>query len=315
MRSVAEAIEFFAAALTAISDELGLSLPYDTHREMSDLDVDELIRRLQVARDLKGDRGRCIDCVARPPQSRRAGDRRPVERTAGASGLRQRAVDSIPQSRRTDGCWPISPRVPGAGRSFYRTRGRRCAHQAHERSSAGRLTELLSGRRQHRVRRRRRSARRCCGEYQDRSDPGRRSAGDDSGCGQPCMVAGRPPPCLHSSAARWQWHRAHDCGDRWIGRAPDPRGRQPVSVSEESRVVARLNTVAVVRGSGGIAGEIWLVPAAGGAPRPAIRSEQEAVFSDYPTFTTDGRGILHDPTAAGRPISGRLPPRANCPFS
>jgi hypothetical protein len=46
-RSVGDAIEFFAGALTAISDELGLGRPYHLHQEMSDLDVHRLIERLR----------------------------------------------------------------------------------------------------------------------------------------------------------------------------------------------------------------------------------------------------------------------------
>jgi hypothetical protein len=51
MQSLSEAIEYFADALTEISDELRLNLPYDMHREMSNLDVHKLIRRLQDAQD------------------------------------------------------------------------------------------------------------------------------------------------------------------------------------------------------------------------------------------------------------------------
>ena len=52
MRSVGNAIEVFARTLTAISDELGLNVPYDPHHETSDLDVHDLIRRLQATRNL-----------------------------------------------------------------------------------------------------------------------------------------------------------------------------------------------------------------------------------------------------------------------
>jgi hypothetical protein len=52
MRSVGNAIEVFAATLTAISDELKLNLAYDLHHELDDLDVHELIRRLGLALNL-----------------------------------------------------------------------------------------------------------------------------------------------------------------------------------------------------------------------------------------------------------------------
>ena len=45
--------------------------------------------------------------------------------------------------------------------------------------------------------------------------------------------------------------------------------------------------VAIVRGTGGIAGEIWLVPAARGAPRRLV-DEPSPIASDSPTFTPTG---------------------------
>jgi eukaryotic-like serine/threonine-protein kinase len=71
-------------------------------------------------------------------------------------------------------------------------------------------------------------------------------------------------------------------------------------------------TIAVVRGTGGIAGEIWLVPADGGPPQPAT-DERENVFSDWPNFTADGRGLLHASNRGGAtniwwlPLSGTAP--------
>ncbi len=56
--------------------------------------------------------------------------------------------------------------------------------------------------------------------------------------------------------------------------------------------------LAVVRGSGGIAGEIWLVPAAGGTPRQAM-SDPPEVFSDSPAYTADGLGIIHSSNRGG----------------
>ncbi len=43
-------------------------------------------------------------------------------------------------------------------------------------------------------------------------------------------------------------------------------------------------TIAIVRGTGGIAGEMWLVPSEGGSPQAATH-EPETVFSDWPNFT------------------------------
>jgi eukaryotic-like serine/threonine-protein kinase len=56
--------------------------------------------------------------------------------------------------------------------------------------------------------------------------------------------------------------------------------------------------VAIVRGTGGIAGEIWLVPAEGGVPRRLV-DEPSSIASDSPTFTPDGRGIVHSSTRGG----------------
>jgi eukaryotic-like serine/threonine-protein kinase len=73
-------------------------------------------------------------------------------------------------------------------------------------------------------------------------------------------------------------------------------------------------TLAIVRGTGGIAGEIWLVPVDGGAPRAAIR-EPETVFSDWPSFTSDGIGLVHASNRGGAtniwwlPLSGGAPVR------
>jgi len=73
-------------------------------------------------------------------------------------------------------------------------------------------------------------------------------------------------------------------------------------------------TIAVVRGTGGIAGEMWLVPTDGGPPRAAIH-EPETVFSDWPSFTSDGRGLVHASNRGGAtniwwlPLSGGAPVR------
>jgi eukaryotic-like serine/threonine-protein kinase len=68
-------------------------------------------------------------------------------------------------------------------------------------------------------------------------------------------------------------------------------------------------TIAVVRGTGGVAGEIWLVASEGGTPTAAVR-EPESVFSDWPSFTSDGRGLVHASNRGGAtniwwlPLSG-----------
>ena len=71
-------------------------------------------------------------------------------------------------------------------------------------------------------------------------------------------------------------------------------------------------TIATVRGTGGVAREIWLVPSDGGTPTAAFR-EPETVFSDWPSFTSDGRGLVHASNRGGAtniwwlPLSGRAP--------
>ena len=71
-------------------------------------------------------------------------------------------------------------------------------------------------------------------------------------------------------------------------------------------------TIAVVRGTGGIAGEMWLVPSEGGSSRAATH-EPETVFSDWPNFTADGRGLIHASNRGGAtniwwlPLSGAAP--------
>jgi eukaryotic-like serine/threonine-protein kinase len=56
--------------------------------------------------------------------------------------------------------------------------------------------------------------------------------------------------------------------------------------------------IAIVRGTGGIAGEIWLVPAEGGPPRRVL-DEPASVFSDWPVFTRDQRGLVHASNRGG----------------
>jgi Tol biopolymer transport system component len=56
--------------------------------------------------------------------------------------------------------------------------------------------------------------------------------------------------------------------------------------------------LAIVRGLGGISGEIWIVPAAGGAPRK-LSDEGPTVFSESPFFTPDGRGLVYSSNRGG----------------
>jgi Tol biopolymer transport system component len=67
-----------------------------------------------------------------------------------------------------------------------------------------------------------------------------------------------------------------------------------------------MRTIAVVRGTGGSAAELWLVSADGGAPRLAIK-EPENIFSESPTFTRDGRSIVHASNRGGATNIWRLP--------
>ncbi|MBI3669281.1 MAG: serine/threonine-protein kinase, partial [Acidobacteria bacterium] len=56
--------------------------------------------------------------------------------------------------------------------------------------------------------------------------------------------------------------------------------------------------VAVVRSTGGIAREIWLVPSRGGLPR-RLSADPPGVFSNEPVFTAEGRGLVHASNRAG----------------
>ncbi|MGB2717476.1 MAG: protein kinase [Vicinamibacterales bacterium] len=56
--------------------------------------------------------------------------------------------------------------------------------------------------------------------------------------------------------------------------------------------------LAVVRGTGGIAGEIWLVPVSGGSPRK-LGDDPATVHSDWPSYAPDRSGILHASNRGG----------------
>jgi TolB protein len=72
--------------------------------------------------------------------------------------------------------------------------------------------------------------------------------------------------------------------------------------------------VVIVRGTGGVAGELWEVPVEGGAPRRLI-TEPASTYADAPMFTPDGRGLVHASNRGGAaniwllPLNGGAPVR------
>src|SRR5205823_3443207 len=72
--------------------------------------------------------------------------------------------------------------------------------------------------------------------------------------------------------------------------------------------------VAVSRSGGGMAQEVWLRPAAGGAPQ-RMWHDPPGVFSADPVFTPDGRGIVYSSSRGGAknlwlmPLDGKEPVR------
>ncbi|HTS63290.1 MAG TPA: protein kinase [Candidatus Acidoferrales bacterium] len=60
----------------------------------------------------------------------------------------------------------------------------------------------------------------------------------------------------------------------------------------------RGDQIALVRSSGGVAGEVWLAPVAGGAAR-RLTSDPTGIFSAGPVFTPDGQAVLHQSNRAG----------------
>ena len=71
--------------------------------------------------------------------------------------------------------------------------------------------------------------------------------------------------------------------------------------------------VAVVRGTGGIAGEIWLVELSSGAARK-LGSDPPTVHSDWPSYAADGSGILHASNRGGATNIWLYPRRGDAPI-
>jgi TolB protein len=71
-------------------------------------------------------------------------------------------------------------------------------------------------------------------------------------------------------------------------------------------------SLVVARSTGGQATELWLVPIGGGAARQ-VWDDPPGVFSTFPEFTSDGRGLVHVSNRGGssnvwyRPLSGGEP--------
>jgi Tol biopolymer transport system component/serine/threonine protein kinase len=73
-------------------------------------------------------------------------------------------------------------------------------------------------------------------------------------------------------------------------------------------------TIAVVRGTGGVAGEIWLMSVDGSQQR-RVTNDPSTAFSDEPVFTPDGRAVVHSSNRGGAtniwslPLDGGAPVR------
>jgi Tol biopolymer transport system component/serine/threonine protein kinase len=70
--------------------------------------------------------------------------------------------------------------------------------------------------------------------------------------------------------------------------------------------------VAISRSGGGVAQEVWLVPAAGGVGR-RMWQDPPGVFSGDPVFTPDGRGIVHTSNRGGATNLWLMPPDGKDP--
>ncbi len=56
--------------------------------------------------------------------------------------------------------------------------------------------------------------------------------------------------------------------------------------------------IAFIRGTGGVAGQLWIIPSAGGSPR-RLSNDPAAVFSEGPVFTPEGDAIVHTSNRGG----------------
>ena len=65
--------------------------------------------------------------------------------------------------------------------------------------------------------------------------------------------------------------------------------------------------IAFISGTGGVAGEIWLVNADGGGTPKRLSSDSAAVSSDGPAFSADGRTIVHESNRGGATNIWALP--------
>ncbi len=72
-------------------------------------------------------------------------------------------------------------------------------------------------------------------------------------------------------------------------------------------------SIVFVRGTDGVAGELWMVPVAGGAPR-RVWNDPPAVFSDEPVFSTDGGAIIHASNRGGATNIWALPVDGGSPI-
>jgi eukaryotic-like serine/threonine-protein kinase len=97
----------------------------------------------------------------------------------------------------------------------------------------------------------------------------------------------------------------HDVRDLVAGDGAYPFVRAP-AWSPDAR------SIVFVRGTGGVAGELWVVPSAGGAPRK-LSSEPPSIASDDPMFSFDGASVVHASNRGGATNIWALPIRGGAP--
>ena len=137
--------------------------------------------------------------------------------------------------------------------------------------------------------------------------PWRRPARHDSWRRRRRVVARRPATGVHARARRGRRradHRRVSTGRMRVcllqSDSAYPFVRQP-AWSPDGR------DLAIVRGTGGIAGEIWSVPASGGTPR-RLFTDAPPGFADSPMFTRRRPWLdSYRRIAAARPTSGSIP--------